>query len=177
MYNEAYVLIEINDIGQQVSDLLHLEYEIESMLFTESAGRSGKRISGGFGSSVDKGIRTTKAVKTIGCNMMKMLIEQDQLIINDFDTIQELSTFSRKGQSYEAEGGCHDDTVMCCVLFGWLSDQAFFKELTDINTMYKLKQRNEDDLENMLFLIGFNKLEDDIEEEVIIILMHGSPML
>ena len=168
MYNEAYVLIEINDIGQQVSDLLHLEYEIESMLFTESAGRSGKRISGGFGSSVDKGIRTTKAVKTIGCNMMKMLIEQDQLIINDFDTIQELSTFSRKGQSYEAEGGCHDDTVMCCVLFGWLSDQAFFKELTDINTMYKLKQRNEDDLENMLLPIGFNNLEDDIEEEVII---------
>jgi len=166
IYNEAYVLVEINDIGQQVSDLLHLEYEVEGILFTESAGRSGKRISAGFGSNADKGIRTTKSVKTIGCNMMKMLIEQDQLIIRDFDTIQELSTFSRRGQSYEAESGCHDDTVMCCVLFGWLSDQAFFKELTDINTMYKLKQR-QDDLESQLLPIGFNNLEDD-EEEIII---------
>ena len=155
LYNNAYTLIEINDIGEQVSAILHYEFEVEEILCTESAGRSGKRISGGFGKSTDKGIRTTKSVKAIGCNMLKMLIEQDQLIINDFNTINELSTFSRKGNSYEAESGCHDDTVMCLVLFGWLSDQGFFKEITDINTMQKLKKQTQDQLEEQLLPVGF----------------------
>jgi hypothetical protein len=162
-YNEAYTLIEVNDIGEQVSEILHYEYEIETLLFTESAGRSGKRISAGFGRTVDKGIRTTKSVKAIGCNMLKMMIEQDQLIVNDFQTINELSTFSRKGTSYEAESGCHDDLVMGLVLFGWLSDQSFFREITDINTMAKLKQRNEEEMDASLMPLGFNDydFEDD----------------
>ena len=145
-YNDAYTLIEINDIGEQVSEILHYEFEVETLMHTESAGRAGKRISGGFGKSTDKGIRTTKSVKSIGCNMLKMLIEQDQILINDYDTIRELSTFSRRGNSYEAESGNHDDLVMCLVLFAWLSDQTFFREITDINTMNKLKQRNEDEM-------------------------------
>lgn len=163
MYNDAYVLIEVNDIGEQVSDTLHFEYEVETILYTESAGRSGKRISAGFGRSVDKGIRTTKSVKAIGCNMLKMLIEQDQLIINDFNTIRELSTFSRKGISYEAESGCNDDLVMCLVLFGWITDQGFFKDLTDINTLQRLKQRNEEEMFEDMLPIGFNDydLEND----------------
>lgn len=161
-YNEAFILVEINDIGQQVAEILHYDYEVESLLSTETAGRSGKRISGGFGKNTDKGIRTTKSVKAIGCNMLKMLIEQDQLIVNDFDTINELSTFSRKGTSYEAESGCHDDLVMCLVLFAWLCDQPFFKDITDINTMMKLKQRNEQDLLDDMLPIGFidNGLDD-----------------
>jgi hypothetical protein len=141
-YNESVVLIEINDIGEQVSDLLHYDFEYENILYTESAGRSGKRISSGFGKNVDKGIRTTKTVKAVGCSILKLLLEQDQLILNDFNTIQELSTFSRKGASYEAESGCHDDLVMCLVLFAWVSDQQYFKEMTDINTLRKLRQRN-----------------------------------
>jgi hypothetical protein len=165
-FNEAYTLIEINDIGEQVSEILHFDYEVETLLFTESAGRSGKRISGGFGRNVDKGIRTTKSVKAIGCNMLKLMVEQDQLIINDFFTINELSTFSRKGTSYEAESGCHDDLVMGLVLFGWLTDQTFFKEVTDINTMMKLKQRNEEDLMESLLPIGFNT-DDIMDEEMI----------
>ena len=155
MYNDAYTLIEVNDIGEQVSELLHYEFEKETLLHTESAGRSGKRISSGFGKSSDKGIRTTKSVKAIGCNMLKMLIEQDQLIVNDFETIGELSTFSRKGNSYEAESGNHDDLVMCLVLFGWLTDQTFFKDITDINTMKALKQMNEEDMMENMMPIGF----------------------
>jgi len=164
MYNEAYTLIEVNDIGEQVSEILHYDYEVETLLFTESAGRSGKRISAGFGKNVDKGIRTTKSVKAVGCNMLKLMTEQDQLIINDFFTINELSTFSRKGNSYEAESGAHDDTVMCLVLFAWLTDQTFFREITDINTMMKLKQRNEEDLMESLLPIGFNSNDDFVEE-------------
>jgi len=164
-YNEAYTLIEVNDIGEQVSEVLHYEFEVETLMYTESAGRAGKRLSTGFSKNADKGIRTTKNVKAIGCNMLKMLIEQDQLIINDFQTINELSTFSRRGNSYEAESGAHDDLVMCLVLFGWMTDQAFFKEVTDINTIDKLRSRNEEELMESLLPIGFNTYDEDILEE------------
>jgi hypothetical protein len=166
-YNDALILVEINDIGEQVSDVLHNDFEVEGILFTESAGRSGKRISGGFGKNVDKGIRTTKSVKAIGCNMLKMLVEQNQLIINDFNTIQELSTFSRKGNSYEAESGCHDDLVMGLVLYGWLADQPFFKDLTDINTLAALRERSEEDMISDLTPFGFYD-DGNNEEEMII---------
>jgi hypothetical protein len=155
-YNESVVLVEINDIGEQVSDLLHYDFEYENILFTESAGRSGKRISAGYGKNVDKGIRTTKSVKAVGCSILKLLIEQDQLILNDFGTIQELSTFSRRGVSYEAESGCHDDLVMCLVLFAWVSDQQFFKEMTDINTLKTLRHRTEEEMMEELLPFGFH---------------------
>ena len=160
-YNDAYVLVEVNDIGEQVAEVLHYEFECETLMFTESAGRSGKRISTGFSKNSDKGIRTTKSVKTIGCNMLKMLIEQDQLIVNDFQTVNELSTFSRRGNTYQAEAGKHDDLAMGLVLFAWMSDQGFFKEITDINTVDKLRQRNEEELMESLLPIGFNNYESD----------------
>ena len=165
-YNDAYTLVEINDIGGQVTDLLHHEFECESMLLTESAGRSGKRLSTGFSKNADKGIRTTKSVKAVGCNMFKMLIEQDQIIVNDFDTVNEFSTFSRKGGTYQAESGRHDDLVMGLVLFGWMSDQAFFKEITDINTVDRLKQRNENAMIESLLPIGFNSYDHEQQEGV-----------
>ena len=165
-YNDAYTLVEINDIGGQVTDLLHHEFECESMLLTESAGRSGKRLSTGFSKNADKGVRTTKSVKAVGCNMIKMLIEQDQIIINDFDTVNEFSTFSRKGGTYQAESGRHDDLVMGLVLFGWMSDQAFFKEITDINTVDRLKQRNENAMIESLLPIGFNSYDHEQQEGV-----------
>jgi len=166
-YNEAYTLVEVNDIGEQVSEVLHYEFEVETLMFTESAGRSGKRISTGFSKKADKGIRTTKAVKSVGCNMLKMLVEQDQLILSDFDTINELSTFSRKANSYEAESGCHDDLVMGLVLFAWMTDQMFFKEITNINTVNALRQRNEEELAESMMPIGFNDYDNSSDNTLV----------
>ena len=171
-YNESVVLVEVNDIGEQVSDLLHYDFEYENILYTESAGRSGKRISSGFGKNVDKGIRTTKTVKSVGTSILKLLIEQDQLILQDFNTIQELSTFSRKGVSYEAESGCHDDLVMCLVLFAWVSDQQYFKEMTDISTLRALRQRSEEEMMDDLLPFGFH--DDGIPDENIIDIPVGN---
>lgn len=155
-YNNASVLVEVNDIGEQVSHQLHYDFGYENVLFTENAGRSGKRITGGFGgSNVDKGIKTTKVVKSVGCSILKLLIEQNQLIVNDFHTINELSTFSRKGQSYEAEPGKHDDLVMCLVLFAWLSEQQYFKDYTNINTLISLREKSDEDLEQDMAPFGF----------------------
>lgn len=155
-HNNASVLVEINDIGESVSHALHYDLGYENVLFTENAGRSGKRITQGFsGTNIDKGIRTTKTVKSIGCSLLKLLIEQNQLIINDHETINELCTFSKKGMSYEAEPGKHDDLVMCLVLFAWLSEQQYFKDYTDINTLMKLREKTEEDLEQDLAPFGF----------------------
>jgi hypothetical protein len=166
-YNNAAVLVEINDIGEQVSSSLHFDFEYDNVLFTENAGRAGKRISTGFAkaATIDKGIRTTKPVKATGCAILKLLIEQNQLVINDFHTIEELATFSRKGQSYEAEEGKHDDMVMPLVLFGWLSDQQYFKDITDINTLMKLREKSDEDIMNDLSPFGFvvNGMEDEYE--------------
>jgi len=165
MYNDAVVLVEINDIGEQVPSLLLYDYDYENILYTESAGRAGKRISSGFGkkgTSIDKGIRTTKQVKAVGCSILKLLVEQDQLIINDFDTISELSTFSKKGVSYEAETGKHDDLVMGLVLFAWLSGQDYFKLYTDNNTMAALREKTQEQLLDELTPFGI--INDGIEE-------------
>ena len=154
-YNSAATLVEINDIGEQVATSLHFDFEYDNVLFTESAGRSGKRITSGFGNNIDKGIRTTKSVKSVGCSILKLMIEQNQLIINDFNTINELSTFSRKGVSYEAEPGKHDDMVMGLVLFAWLSDQMYFKEYTNINTLARLREKSDEDIMQDLTPFGF----------------------
>jgi hypothetical protein len=164
MYNRCPVLVEINDIGEQVSHSLHYDFEYDNVLFTESAGRSGKRITSGFGNNIDKGIRTTKTVKNIGCSILKLLIEQNQLIINDMNTIKELSTFSKKGQSYEAESGNTDDLVMGLVLFAWLSDQQYFKDITNINTLIKLREKTEEDIMNDLLPFGYVDNGDSIDE-------------
>lgn len=168
-YNNASVLIEVNDIGEQVSHALHYDFGYEHILFTENAGRSGKRITAGFGGgNVDKGIRTTKVVKSVGCSILKLLIEQNQFIVNDYHTINELSTFSKKANSYEAEPGKHDDLVMCLVLFAWLSEQQYFKDYTNINTLHALRDKTEDEIEQDLAPFGFFEdgradFHDDLE--------------
>ena len=155
LYNNAQVLIEINDIGGQVADTLFLDYGYEDIIYTANNGRNGKQISGGFSRGTERGIRTTKTVKAIGCSILKLMIEQEQLLISDFDTVQELYTFSRKGNSYEAESGKHDDMVMTLVLFGWLTEQTFFKDLTDINMLSRLREKTEQEIDDNMMPFGF----------------------
>ena len=165
VYNTAAVLIEVNDIGEQVADVLLMDYGYENILYTTNNGRAGKILTGGFGKKVDNGIRTTKNVKAVGCSMLKMLIEQNQLIIQDYDTIQEISRFSKKANSYEAESGFHDDLVMNLVLFAWMVEQAYFKDMTDINTLVKLREKTEEQIEEELLPFGFVDTGEDFYYE------------
>jgi hypothetical protein len=155
VYNTAGLLVEINDIGGQVVDVLHIDYGYENLLYTQNSGRTGKVLSGGFGKNVENGIRTTKLVKGTGCSMLKMLVEQNQLLIRDYDTIQELSRFSKKANSFEAEPGFHDDLVMNLVLFSWMTEQAYFKDMTDINTLIKLREKTDEQIEEEMLPFGF----------------------
>jgi hypothetical protein len=153
-YNQAYALVEINDNGQQIVDSLFEDYEYENILSTVDV--KGKiALTWGYGNKSQRGIRTTKSVKRLGCSLLKTLVESEKLLIQDFDTISELSTFVTKGSSYEAEEGSHDDLVMTLVLFSWITNQSFFADLTNTNIKQKLheeqmRQIEEESLPNFL---------------------------
>lgn len=154
-YNQASVLVEYENLGPEVASILHDDLEYPNILFTESAGQAGKRLSEGGSKTAEKGLKMSRTVKATGCSLLKLLIEQDQLIINDFQTIFELSRFSKKGKSYEAESGNHDDLISCLIVFSWLSNQPFFKELTDINTISKLRDKNIQEINDDITPFGF----------------------
>lgn len=163
-YNEAFVLVEINDAGQQVADILLYELEYENMIFAAMKGRKGQQVSGGFGAAPNLGVRTTKQVKRIGCQNLKTLVEANQLILNDTEVIEELYSFVQVGDTYKAEEGLHDDLTMTLVLFGWLTMQDYFKELTDLNIRSKLAAealgRVEEDFYPPEFFSDSNSIED-----------------
>ncbi len=165
LYNNAHILCEINDIGQQVIDIIH-DSGYENIIYTKNNGRSGKIASQGFGSSgVDMGVRTTTTVKALGCSSLKLLVEQFKLLINDENTIKELNTFSRKGKSWEAEPGNNDDLVMGLVLFAWLTLQPFFKELTDTDILSSFREKTEQQLMDEMLPFGY--ILDGNEETVV----------
>lgn len=150
-FNNSHVLIEINDVGAQVADIMHHELEYENLLSATIRGRKGQSLDGGFGGGISQfGVRTTDAVKRIGCSILKSLIEEDKLFVEDFDVVRELFSFISKKNSYEAEVGHHDDLVMTLVLFGWLSTQSYFKDLSDL------------DLRRDLYSERMKQLEDDM---------------
>jgi hypothetical protein len=153
MYNHATVLGETNEagLGNQMLDCL-FETEYDNFLYTENAGRAGKRVS--LNGKAERGCRMTQPVKQQGCSLLKLLVEQYQLIINDFHTIEEAARFSKKNNSYQAESGCHDDLMMGLVLFAWLTDQPFFHSLTDHNVIEMLRDRSKDELEQHLSIFG-----------------------
>jgi hypothetical protein len=139
IYNTPPLLIEVN-IGQGVimTDIMFNTFEYEDILMTATYGRAGQAISTGGGVNAKFGIKTTTQSKRIGCSVLKSLIESRQLIINDFDTINELTTFVRNNQTYEAEEGCNDDIVMSLVIFAWFTNQQYFKDLMDHDLHDKL---------------------------------------
>jgi hypothetical protein len=163
MYNEAFVLIETNNIGQQVVDSLHYDLEYENIYKLEHHNIKGQNISSGFKRSISLGLKTTKSVKKIGCANLKTLVESDKLLINDFNTIAELNTFARHKDSYEAEEGNHDDLVMTLVMFSWLTTQAFFKENTNTDIRRRLVEE-----QNLMYeedMTPFGLYDDGVKEE------------
>jgi len=155
-YNHAHVLVETNDLGQQIAEALQFELEYDNLLMTTQRGRAGQILGAGFsGRGSGFGVKMTKQIKKIGCANIKTLIESDKVFINDFNIIEEMSTFIRKGQSWQADDGSTDDLMMCLVIFGWLSNQPFFKEMTDTNARQMLYEEQQSLIEQDMAPFGF----------------------
>ena len=164
-FNQAFVLVEINDIGEQVANVLYRDLEYENLFTTAAMGRAGQRVGVWGGKNSQLGVRTTKQVKRIGCSTLKDLVEDQKIIIEDYDTIEELSNFISKRESYEAEEGHHDDLVMCLVLFGWLIRQEYFKDLTNSDIRQKYLADREEIMDDEMLPFGF--FDDGIEDETL----------
>jgi hypothetical protein len=163
-YNNAHVLVEINDMGGQVADVLHAELEYENLLSSTMRGRKGQVLDGGFGSGTSQfGVRTTEVVKRSGCSILKSLVEADRLVIQDFDVIKELFAFVAKKNSFEAEVGYNDDLVMTLVLFGWLSTQPYFKDLSSMDIRKDIYQETINKLEEEMTPFGF--IDDGMDDQ------------
>ena len=169
-YNQSFVLIEVNDIGEQVASTMQYDLEYDNLIMASMRGRAGQVLGGGFsGGRAQLGVRTTKAVKRIGCSNLKQMIEDDKLIIQDLQIINELSTFIVKGQSFEADDGCTDDLVACLFIFAWATDQTYFKELTDMDIRKTMMSEQQDMLEQDMAPFGFidNGVDDPLDTTII----------
>lgn len=164
-YNNAMVLVETNDIGGQIADILYAELEYENILGTVKENNQ-TYISPGFSKSTTLGVRTTKSVKRTGCFAIKSLLEEKKLNIFDADTIHEFSTFIEKNGSYMADEGYHDDLVMTLILFGWLTTNQYFRELTDVNVRERIYKQQMMQIEDELTPFGF--VDDGSEEKTFV---------
>jgi hypothetical protein len=165
MYNDAFVLVEINSIGLQVADILHHDLAYENLIKIQVKGKQGQQSTPGFTRKIAYGLKTSTQTKAIGCANLKTLIESDKLIINDADTIMELTTFSADKKSFAAEEGNNDDLAMTLVHFGWLTSQRYFKEniKNDIRKVLQEEQMNIMDNDIVPFGVIDNGLNDSME--------------
>lgn len=158
-YNDAFVLVENNDAGVLVADILYNDLEVENLLFTKRESTKGGIATGQYKLSFNgsPGVRTTKSVKNTGCINLKQLIESGNLILNDSDTISELMVFIDKDQKgiFAAEQGEHDDLVMNCVLFAWAMNEKFFKNLMEIDFRMDLYKEKIEETEERYNFSGF----------------------
>ena len=162
-YNDAFLLIEVNDIGDQVASIIHYDLEYDNLLMASMRGRAGQVVGTGFsGKKTQLGVRTTSAVKKLGCSNLKTLLEDDKILVKDYEIISELTTFSQKHNSFEAEEGCNDDLAMCLVLFAWLVAQDYFKEMTDNDIRKRLYEEQRNQIEQDMAPFGF--IQDGLEE-------------
>ena len=163
-YNEAFVLCEVNDIGDQVASILQYDLEYENVLMCAMRGRSGQIVGTGFsGKKTQLGVKMSVTVKKVGCSNLKTQIEEDKLQILDYDIISELTTFVQKRQSFEAEEGCNDDLAMCLVIFSWLVAQEYFKEMTDNDVRKRIYEEQKNQIEQDMAPFGF--MTDGLNDE------------
>ena len=165
-YNNAWVLCEVNDIGDQVAAILNYDLEYPNLLQCSMRGRAGQIVGQGFsGKKTQLGLKMSKAVKAVGCSNLKTMIEADKVLFKDYDIISELTTFIHKRNSFEAEDGCNDDLAMCLVIYAWLVAQDYFKELTDQDVRKRLYEDQRDQIEQDMAPFGF--ISDGLEDDVI----------
>ena len=163
-YNNAFILCEVNDIGDQVASIIQYDLEYDNLLLCSMRGRAGQIVGQGFsGKKTQLGVKMSKTVKKVGCSNLKTLIEDEKVIFNDYDIISELTTFIQKSNSFEAEEGCNDDLAMCLVIYAWLVAQDYFKELTDQDVRKRIYEDQRDQIEQDMSPFGF--IVDGTEEE------------
>ena len=162
-FNNAWILCEVNDIGDQVASIIFYDMEYENLLMTAMRGRAGQVLGHGFsGGKTQLGLKMAAAPKKVGCSNLKQMVESDKIVFKDFQIINELTTFVEKRDSFAAEDGCHDDLVMCMVIYAWAVAQDYFKEMTDQSVRKEMYEEDKLGIESDMAPFGF--VTDGLEE-------------
>jgi len=163
-YNDAYILCEVNDVGDQVASIIQYDLEYNNLLMCSMRGRAGQIVGQGFsGKKTQLGVKMSKTVKKVGSLNLKTMIEENKLLFSDYEIISELTTFVQKHNSFEAEEGCNDDLAMCLVIYAWLVAQDYFKELTDQDVRKRLYEEQKNQIEQDMSPFGF--ISDGLDEQ------------
>lgn len=148
-YNYGFLFFEINGEGLSVATICQEEFEYENLIYIFMHPKKGQSITSGFHKRARYGLKQSEATKRIGCTGLKSLIENGKIVLSDYDTIRELSTFVAKmnkqntaAKTYEGEVGNHDDTIIPLCLLGWLTMQQGFEHLMGMS-MRKLLTEGE----------------------------------
>lgn len=104
--DEVYYTVENNGVGTGVLRLLENSQSEALERATMISDADGKRT----------GLKTTGPTKKQSCADLKDLIEMDKMKINSELLKVQLKFFIKKGNSFAAESGMHDDLVMACVI-------------------------------------------------------------
>ena len=146
LYNDAYILVEVNNTNQ-IAETLHADFEYENLWKVHTGNKKPQQLSTGFARGVQMGVKMSPQVKRIGCTNLRSLVEADKLILQDFNTYSELTTFIAQKNSWSAESGANDDMVMCLVMFAWVTTQKYFREIVnhDIRKQMQLENMNQID--------------------------------
>ena len=159
MYNLALILVENNDLGESVGNALWFDWEYDNLVWTHNEQIAGHGVIG---------VKTTRKVKSVGNNALKSLIENHQIILHDFRYLQELAVYVRqkKGLYGAQDTKINDDLTATMWLFGWLTQQTYFQDLTDNNINQTIGQKFADEVDDYLpmgFLVdGINDTADNI---------------
>lgn len=159
-YNHAFIFCEVNDVGGTVAHVLANDLEYENILTTIQTPK-GQRVSAATTQRTRPGLKMTPGAKRIGCASLKSLVEQDKLIVQDYDTIRELSTFVEDGKRFAADEGHKDDLVMRLVIFAWLAADPYIGHLTDVNLRQAFIKLQQDSMDSLL---PFGFLDDGVNE-------------
>ena len=166
-YSNPYILVEVNDIGDSIAATLNYDLEYPNVLMCAMRGRAGQIVGQGFsGTKTQLGVKMSITVKKIGCANLKAIIEEDKLTFQDFDILQELTTFIQRKQAWEADEGYHDDLVMCMVLFAWLVMQDYFKEMTDTDVRRRIYEEQRNQIEQDMAPFGF--IDDGLGDDTFV---------
>lgn len=142
-YNEAFVAIENNSIGQGVVNQLYMDLEYTNVFSTDTKTKKDNEdiMEGG---RQRLGIRQTANTRRRGNSTLKSLVENDQLFIEDQRIFSQMTRYVRKNGKFQATDGAHDDLVMCLVIFSYLTTLKNFKEIVGIDILTALNQKRLD---------------------------------
>ena len=150
-FNDAYMFIEANSTGLEVANMIESDFEYENVYHEKTL----------------PGVKTTKKTKRLGCSNLKMLIEGGHLILNDAETISQLSTFIKKRNSYAADSGFLDDAVMSLMIsIFFMNDKEAIDSLANLDFTKNSMKENIEDQGNVGLICGIIDVDGVINYEV-----------